>query len=107
MLAVHSVCPSLFCYRETKPFFLEAKTSGFINFDSALLGSVPWFNMQIVGCLEPFLPGSTVNFDVLVDVARFQIHVAADRLVYPFLRSSRYLDKGVWTELKTCLVHVF
>ena len=60
--------------------------------------------MQVVSGFEATLPGFHVNLVEVVDVAGFQVHIAADSLVDPFLSTSSNFDEGVWAQLETCLV---
>ncbi len=66
-----------------------------------------WFYVQVVGGLQPALPGFGVNLNVVVDVSGFKVHIAADGLVNPFLSARRYFNEGVWAELEARFVHIF
>ena len=65
------------------------------------------FHVQIVGSFETTLPRTHIDLLHVVDAAAFEIHIAADCLVDPFLGSRCYFDKREWAELEACLVDVF
>jgi hypothetical protein len=81
-----------------KPTFLPppllAISSDLIYLYRTLFGLMTWLHVQVVGRLEPALPSLHIHFFHVINTPSFEIHIAADRLVNPFLCTCRNFDKG-------------
>ena len=77
---------------------------GLVDLDRRLLGGVTRLHVQVVGRLHAALPRREVDVHHVAEVARLEVHVAADRLVDPLLRARRDLEERVRRELEARLV---
>ena len=50
--------------------------------------------MEVIRCLESFLPCGLVDIHNGINITRFKIHVSRDRLVYPFLCARCDFDRA-------------
>src|SRR3954468_23057258 len=79
---------------------------GLVDAHRRLLGRVPRLHVQVVRRLDAPLPRGGVDRHHVAEVARLEVHVAADRLVDPLLRAGRDLEEGVRRELEARLVRL-